>query len=163
MEMKSQPLYPHSKDPHSFESGLDFQDFVATKLHDYLGITITNYQSMKWQFTTGENRQGIEIKLDRDCIRTKRLSIEIAEKSKATNPEYVPSGIYRNDNSWLYIQGMWLMVFVFAKSILKLLHKSGRYQEHKEPTLIGYYLPFEDAYKYAAKVLEFDKYGKLIP
>lgn len=162
METKLPPQYPHSKDPHSFESGLDFQDFVATKLHDCLGLTITNYQSMKWQFTTGENVQGIEIKLDRDCIRTQRLSIEIAEKSKATNPEYVPSGIYRNDNSWLYIQGTWLIFFVFAKSILKLLHKTGRYEQHTEPTLVGYYLPFEDARKYAATVLEFDKYGKMI-
>ena len=156
------PQYPHCKDPYSFESGLDFQDYVATKLHDILGVTITNYQSMRWQFADGENRQGIEIKLDRDCIRTKRLSIEIAEKTKATNAEYVPSGIYRNDNSWLYIQGTWLVIFVFAKSLLKLLHRSGRYEGHTLPTLMGYYLPFDDAYKYAAKVLEFDKNGILL-
>lgn len=161
METKLPPQYPNSKDPHSFESGLDFQDFVATKMHDYLGITITNYQSMKWQFSTGENRQGIEIKLDRDCVRTNRLSIEIAEKSKSTNPEYVPSGIYRNDNSWLYIQGTWALFFVFAKSTLRILHSTKRYTEHEEPTIRAFYLPLETAWKYAAKALEFDKFGKL--
>ena len=162
MVTKSPPTYPNSKDRHSFESGLDFQGFVATKLHDNLGITITNYSSMKWQFSTGENRQGIEIKLDRDCARTKRLSIEIAEKSKANNPSFVPSGIYRNDNSWLYIQGTWQVIFVFAKSLLIGLHNSKRYLEHEEPTIQAYFLPYPDAYKYAAKVLEFDKQGNLL-
>jgi hypothetical protein len=161
MATKLLPQYPNSPDPRSFESGLEFQDFVATKLHDNLGITITNYQSAKFQFADGENRQGIEIKLDRDCIRTSRLSIEIAEKSRASNPRYVPSGIYRNDSSWLYIQGTWRILFVFAKTILILLHRSGKYQEHKEPTVIGFYLPFQIARKYAAKVLEFDSQGKL--
>ena len=159
MVTKSPPIYPNSKDRHSFESGLDFQDFVATKLHDNLGITITNYSSMKWQFTTGENRQGIEIKLDRTCTNTNRLSIEIAEKSKAINPLFVPSGIYRNDNSWLYIQGTWRIIFVFAKSLLIGLHKSGKYGEHEEPTIKAFFLPFDDAKKYAAKVLTFDKQG----
>jgi len=159
MVTKLPPLYPNSKDWHSFESGLDFQDFVATKLHDNLGITITNYSSMKWQFTTGENRQGIEIKLDRTCTNTNRLSIEIAEKSKAINPLFVPSGIYRNDNSWLYIQGTPRIIFVFAKSLLIGLHKSGKYDEHEEPTIKAFFLPFDDARKYAAKVLEFDKQG----
>jgi hypothetical protein len=158
-ETKFAPQYPNSKDVHSFESGLEFQDFVATKLHDYLGITITNYSSRRFQFGQGENRQGIEIKLDRLCQQTNRLSIEIAEKSKANNLQYVPSGIYRQDNSWLYIQGTWTLIFVFAKSTLLLLHKSGRYQEHTEKTVKGFYLSLADSKKYAAKVLELNKNG----
>lgn len=154
--MVVKPTYPDSKDPDSFESGLAFQDFVASKMHDELGITITNYSSMLWQFGDGENRQGIEIKLDRDASNTNRLSIEIAEKSKASNHSFVPSGIYRKDNAWLYIQGNWDIFFVFPKNLLVLLHKSKRYEEHVITTLKGYYLPISDAKKYAAKVLEFN-------
>jgi hypothetical protein len=162
MATRYEPEYPNCPDPYSFQSGLEFQDFVATKLHDCLGITITNYSSRKWQFSDGENQQGIEIKLDRTMERTERLSIEIAEKSKATNASFVPSGIYRSDNSWLYIQGTPRRLFVFAKSILVLLHKSGRYKEHTERTIKAFLLPFPEARRYAVRVLEFDSRGSLI-
>ncbi len=154
MVIKSTPRYPDSKDPSPFESGLKFQDFVCDLLRDQLGIVITNYSSATFQFGTGENKQGIEIKLDRTCTRTDRLSIETAEKTKASNYQFVPSGIYRNDNSWLYIQGNFEIVFIFSKNILRLLHSSRRYQEKEIPTLKGYYLPFDDAHKYSAKFIE---------
>ena len=155
MDIKShEPTYPDCKDPKSYQSGLEFQDFVVDLLREQLGIVITNYQSQRFQFGVGENKQGIEIKLDRDLLRTKNVSIETAEKAKAGNPYYVPSGIYRNDNSWLYIQGNWDIVFIFSKNILRLLHKSGRYKINTLPTLKSYLLPINKAKKYAAKVIE---------
>ena len=155
METRFEELrYPDCKDPDSYKSGLEFQDFVVDLLRERLGIVITNYQSRLFQFGTGENRQGIEIKLDRDILRTGRVSIEIAEKARAANPYYVPSGIYRNDNSWLYIQGNWDIVFIFPKSYLRLLHRSGRYPADSLPTLQRFLLPLDDAKRYAAKVIE---------
>jgi hypothetical protein len=155
MEIKSyEPAYPNCKDPHSYQSGLEFQDLVVDLLREELGIVITNYQSRRFQFGVGENKQGIEIKLDRDILRTNNVSIEIAEKARAANPDYAPSGIYRNDNSWLYIQGNWDIVFIFAKSILRLLHRSGRYRTNILPTLKSFLLPVDEARKYAARVLE---------
>lgn len=157
MEIKSHdPVYPDSKDPNPYQSGLEFQDFVVDLLREQLGIVITNYQSQRFQFGVGENKQGIEIKLDRDILRTKSpsVSIEIAEKAKASNPYYVPSGIYRNDNSWLYIQGNWDIVFIFSKNILRLLRQSKHYKIDTLPTLKRFLLPVDDARKYAAKVLE---------
>jgi len=155
MEIRSHdPRYPDCKDPHSYQSGLEFQDFVADLLRERLSIVITNYQSQRFQFGTGENTQGIEIKLDRDILRTGNVSIEVAEKARAANPYYVPSGIYRNDNSWLYIQGNWDIVFIFAKSTLRLLHRSGRYPADSLPTLQRFLLPLDDAKRYAAKVIE---------
>jgi hypothetical protein len=155
MEIKSHdPVYPDSKDPKSYQSGLEFQDFVVDLLREQLGIVITNYQSQRFQFGVGENKQGIEIKLDRDILRTNNVSIEIAEKARASNPYYVPSGIYREDNSWLYIQGNWDIVFIFSKNILRLLRQSGRYKIDTLPTLKRFLLPIDDARKYAAKVLE---------
>ena len=160
METNShEPRYPDSKDPKSYQSGLEFQDFVVDLLREKLGIVITNYQSQRFQFGVGENKQGIEIKLDRDILGTRNVSIEIAEKAKASNPYYVSSGIYRNDNSWLYIQGNWNIVFIFSKNILRLLHKSGRYKVNTLPTLISYLLPIGDAERYAAKVIELDTDG----
>ncbi len=155
METKSHdPVYPDSKDPKSYQSGLEFQDFVVDLLREQLGIVITNYQSQRFQFGVGENKQGIEIKLDRDILRTNNVSIEIAEKTRAGNPDYVPSGIYRNDNSWLYIQGNWDIVFIFSKNILRLLQKSRRYKINILPTLKSFLFPINDAKTYAAKVLE---------
>jgi hypothetical protein len=150
MVMKYDPEYPNCPDRHSFQSGLEFQDFVATMLHDKLGITITNYGSKNFQWLEGENKQGIEIKLD-------RLSIEIAEKTKSNNLLFVPSGIYRHDNTWLYVQGNPHILFIFAKSTLILLHKSGKYKMHEEPTIKAFYLPFVDCYKYAATTLKLEK------
>jgi hypothetical protein len=148
--------YPNSKNQQSYEDGMAFQDFVCDLLRDEFGIVITNYSSAKMQLGTGENKQGIEIKLDRLCSSTNRLSIEIAEKTRASNYIWANSGIYRNDNSWLYIQGTTtkrIVVFLFAKSILRMLHQQKRFQEHEEPTVRAFYLPFEAATKYAAKVI----------
>ena len=154
MEIKSrEPLYPDSKDPKSYQSGLEFQDFVVDLLREQLGIVITNYQSQRFQFGVGENKQGIEIKLDRDILGTNNVSIEIAEKARAANLNYVPSGIYRNDNSWLYVQGNWDIVFIFTKNILRLLHKSNRYKVDALPTLKRFLLSINEAKKYAAKVI----------
>jgi len=146
--------YPDSKDKDSFESGLQFQDFVAELFHDKLGVTIANYQSRGYQFGKGENKQGIEIKLDRDILETNNVSIEIAEKSRADLPQFTPSGIYRPDNSWLYVQGNYKIVFIFAKSTLLLLHQSGLYPDKEKPTVRKFHLPVVDAKRYAAVVIE---------
>ena len=146
--------YPNSKDKNSFESGMEYQDYVADLLRDKLGIVITNYTSAKFQFETGENKQGIEIKLDKDFDSTNQLSIETAEKTKANNPIWVPSGIYRNDNSWLYIQGTFKTTFIFSKNLLIMLHKTKRYVEHTAyGTLKGFFLPMVDCNKYASKII----------
>ena len=52
------------------------------------------------------------------------------------------------------------MFWIFSKETLRLLHKSGRYQEHELPTIKKFYLPISDADKYCAKKLEFIKYEK---
>ena len=154
---KLPPKYPDSPDRDSFEHGIEFQDYVAELFHDKLGMTITNYQSRRYQFGNGENKQGIEIKLDQDILSTSNVSIEIAEKSRASLSDYTPSGIYRADNTWLYVQGNYKIVFVFAKSTLIGLHKSGKYPEYELPTIRKFHLPIADARKYAAMVIENEK------
>lgn len=152
------PNYSENNSGHidSFEVGNEFQDFVCIELAKQ-GIILQNINSKKFQFNVGENLQGFEIKYDARCTgdrgttATNQLSIEIAEKTKADNTKFIPSGIYRNDNSWLYIQGNFKMFWIFSKKLLILLHRSGRYKEHELPTIKKFYLPLEDADRFCAK------------
>lgn len=145
--------YKDSKNTNSVDEGNMFQDFVTDILVERCGLVISNYASKKYQFEKGENKQGFEIKLDNRCTETKRLSIEIAEKTAIEN-SFVPSGIYRNDNSIFYVHGNFNIIFVFQKNLLKLLHQSGRYKEDETATIKKFYLPIKDAMKYAAVYFE---------
>jgi hypothetical protein len=158
--MKSKYNPQNSGHEDSLEIGHGFEDFVCIELSKQ-GIILQNINSKKFQIETGENLQGFEIKFDARCTgdfetkTTNRLSIEIAEKTNPENYKWIPSGIYRSDNSWIYIQGNYKGFWIFAKNILIMLHKSGRYLEDGIPTLKKFYLPILDADKYCAKKLVF--------
>ncbi|MEW6016479.1 MAG: hypothetical protein AB1760_00230 [Pseudomonadota bacterium] len=151
----SYPSYPDSKNPRSFEDGLEFQDFVADTLCRELGLAISNFSSRRYQYRFGENKQGIEIKLDRRMLETGNVSIEVGEKSRASNANYVPSGILRNDNSWLYVQGNREMFFIFSKKRLVDLYNTNRYRVDELPTIRRFLMPLADAMKHAEKVMDF--------
>jgi len=151
------PNYPDCKHANSFQMGLEFQDFVCETLAQE-GIILQNLSSKKRQLERGENLQGFEIKMDEPCTRTNRLSIEIAEKSRADNALWVNSGIFRIDNTWLYIQGNYDILFIFPKAFLVRLYQTGKYpceeKPRDRPTIRTFYLPFDQARRYAAKVLD---------
>jgi hypothetical protein len=151
------PIYPDCKHANPFQMGLEFQDFVCETLAQE-GIILQNLASKKRQLERGENLQGFEIKMDARCTDTRRLSIEIAEKSKADNMQWIPSGIYRADNTWLYVQGNYSILFVFAKNWLVRLYESGKFPFDEKPighpTIRTFYLPFDIARKWAAKVID---------
>jgi hypothetical protein len=90
--------YPDSKDQQSDENGREFQDFCCVELAR-VGIVVQLFSSRRYQFEQGESVQGVEIKLDRRCTETGRLSIEIAEKTRADQRNWIASGIYRQDNT----------------------------------------------------------------
>ena len=85
------------------ERGNAYQEFVADVLEKELSIMLDIYTTKHQQYNIGENKQGIEIKFDDLYKKTGNLYIEIEEKSNPQNPNFVPSGIFRNDNSWLYL------------------------------------------------------------
>jgi len=155
MATNHDPTYPDAKSKTAFQDGLEFQDFVCTILAEQ-GIVLQNLSSRKYQYNVGENLQGFEIKLDRRCTDTKRLSIEVAEKTRDDpHRNWTPSGICREDNSWLYIQGNYNILFVFAKNWLMRYWKEKRPEiVQNRPTIQTFYLPFGTAFKCAAKVLE---------
>lgn len=152
--MLPDPRYPDAPRPDTFEAGLEFQDFVCRELARE-HIVLQNTCSKRWQIEMGENLQGFEIKFDARCSDTGQLSIEVAEKSRdLTSSPWVPSGIMRHDNTWLYIQGNYRVLYIFAKNWLQ------RWYAEKEPetkekfgTIRTFYLKTEMAEIAAARVL----------
>jgi len=103
------------------EQGLSYQDYVTEKLYS-LGIPIIGYSSRKYQNEVGENKGGFEIKFDDGIKKHGNLYIEVKEKSNANNEYFVPSGIFRNDNTWLYVIGDYTKIYVLSKNQLKILY-----------------------------------------
>ena len=93
----------------------------------------------------GENKCGFEIKFDDKTKETGNVYIEVSEKSNPANPEYIASGIYRNDNTWLYIIGNYEKIFIFPKSYLRMLHSKGKFKEVQTPTSKGFLIPAKQA------------------
>lgn len=155
-EIKPRAIYPDAKHIDALEVGLEFQDFVCVALAKE-GIILQNLSSRRYQQNTGENLQGFEIKLDNRWSDTGRLSIETAEKTSASRESFVRSGIYRQDNTWLYIQGNYKGIFIFAKNTLQGLHRrtDKPYETKEMPTIQTFYLPVADCIKYAAKSIWF--------
>lgn len=133
--------------------GLVYQDYVVERLYD-CGIPLINYSSKAYQNIIGENKAGIEIKNDQMFRGTGNFWIETAERSDVIY-DYVPGGVFRNDNTWLYVIGDYYTIFVFAKKQLKILTKKYKRFENKKRTSIGYLLPVKDAKEWVAiKVIE---------
>lgn len=139
------------------QKGLEFQDFIATVLIKEIGIPLSSLSSKKFQYSVGENLQGIEIKFDDKLKNTGNVYIEVKEKSNPKNKNYVDSGIFRSDNSWLYIIGDYNCIYIFGKQFLKLLYNSKRYREITTDTSIGFLINSSDADKYCLKKI---KHGK---
>lgn len=131
--------------------GLEFQDYVTDILIKELGIALSSYNSVKYQNTKGENKQGFEIKFDDRYKETGNIYIETAEKSNENNANYVDSGIYRNDNTWIYIIGNYEELYIFSKKHLILMHKTNDHKEITTKTSKGFLIKKEFAEKYCTK------------
>lgn len=151
--MQRDPVYPSAPRTSTFADGIEFQDFVCVLMAER-HIILQNLASKKYQYEVGENLQGFEIKLDTRCTETGRLSIEIAEKSNAANDAWVPSGIYRGDNSFVYVQGNYDKVWIFGKNQLQRYHKQKKPTEHESyGTVRKFYIPIAEADVLAIRVL----------
>lgn len=130
------------------EQGLEFQDVATKALYDR-GIVVVGYASRKYQCEQGENMLGAELKRDGMFRQTGNLYIETAEKSHPDKHSFTPSGIYRKDNSWLYVIGDEQTIYIFSTKYLCLLEK--RYKKVSKPTSLGFLLPLEEAEKYCIR------------
>ena len=145
--------YPDAQSNNSLEDGQEFQDFVMLALQKH-GLYLQQFASKKYQYEMGESLQGWEIKLDNTAKTSGRLSIEVAEKSKRSVDEWTPSGIYRPDNTWLYIQGNDEFIYIFMKHFLVQLQAAKKYEVTKHNgTIKRFFLPLSEADKYGYKII----------
>lgn len=138
------------------KSGALFQDFVTEVCASHVNLIIQIYSSKEFQWNIGESRQGVEIKFDDKFATTGNLWIEIAEKARPREGDYATSGIYRTDNTWLYLIGNYDTIFIFPKNILQMLHLAERYKvmENNLKTSKGFLLPRADAERYSCLILK---------
>lgn len=136
------------------EEGLIFQDIITQELYQR-GIVVVGYASRLYQQNKGENMLGAEIKRDGLFRQTGNLYIETAEKSHPTKYSYVPSGIHREDNAWLYVIGDEKTAYIFSTKYLRKLE--GRYKKVEKPTSRGYLLPIGEAEKYCLRRIDIVK------
>jgi hypothetical protein len=132
-----------------------YVDFVVDCAWTHLSHAICQYGSKLYQQTVGESRNGCEIKFDEQYAKTGNLWIEIAEKARPREGPYVPSGIFRQDNTWLYVIGDYNTIFFFAKTLLRALYHSGRWPviQNRTSTSEGFLLRRFEAEKFAAVIL----------
>lgn len=136
------------------QAGLEFQDLVTKVLYQR-GIVVVGYSSRRFQNSEGENMLGAEIKLDRGFRNSGNLYIETAEKSHPENINFAPSGIYRRDNSWLFVIGDEKTIYIFSTTFLRRLVEKKKYPFiSNKPTSQGYLLPLSDAEKYCILKIE---------
>lgn len=103
------------------QMGLEYQDFVIEQLCKH-GIFIGSYSSRKYQNEKGESTSGIEIKYDGRMKETGNVYIEVMEKSDASIQNFTRSGIFRNDNTWLYLIGDYENAYMFSKRQLQKVY-----------------------------------------
>jgi len=138
-------MTPYYKE--KLEEGLFFQDYIMELLYEN-GIPLMSYSSKEYQNIRGENKAGIEIKKDNNFRETGNLYIETAEKSNPENQHFIPSGIYRNDNTWLYIIGDKDKIYILSKKQMQFIHKLKKYKEVEIPTSRGFLFPVSEAEKF---------------
>lgn len=135
------------------QQGLEFQDIMTRELY-IRGIVVIGFSSRRFQNLIGENMLGAEIKRDGHFRNTGNIYLETAEKSHPSNPQYIPSGIMRKDNSWLYIIGDEQTAYIFSTKYLRLLASKRNWREVKKITYGGYLMPIEDAERYCIRKID---------
>lgn len=126
------------------EEGKQFEDHVKRIFFERFAIDL-DFTGKDNQVNIGETLQGIEVKYDGRFKETGNIYIEVAEKSHPDNQEYVVSGVFRDDNTWLYVIGDYDTLYIFSKKHLKLL-KDGC-NPVVTPTSMGFLVPKQLAEK----------------
>lgn len=156
--VEARKIYSNGYYNDKLEQGLEFQDVVTRELYQR-GIVVVGYSSRRFQNQEGENMLGAEIKRD-DLFRTTgNLYVEISEKSHPDKNNFTESGIFRKDNSWLYVIGDEKTIYIFSTKFLQQLYKTGKYKTVVNQTVTsnGMLLPIADAEKYCIRKIETEK------
>lgn len=145
--------YPNAPRPDTEEAGEVFEDFICDQLAQ-TGIFIRTYKSRQNQYGRGESKAGWEIKLDEEHTKYGHLSIEVEERTQSSQGLiWSKSGIFRKDNTWLYIQGNTKMFWIFFKPALINYFNTKKPQvTPKFGTIKTFYLDYSEADKLGKRV-----------
>ena len=88
--------------------------------------------------------------------KTGNLYIETHEKRRASNENFVESGLLRDD-SWLFIIGDRQKAYIFATKHLKHIYDNNlcKIRFVKQKTSKGFLLPVKEAEKYVVRIIDF--------
>jgi len=127
--------------------GQRYESFVMSRWPEVYPNRKLTIRDGKYAQLKGETEEGIEIKYDGRMEDTGRVYIEMQEKTHIDNEKYVESGIYRNDNSKLFLIGNMTQWFMFSKDKLVWLDRLDPpfLYRVQTPTSIGFCIPVENA------------------
>lgn len=129
------------------KKGITFESYISDWFQKEKGISLSTYHAENEQ-RKGENRQGIEIKNDQCFNNTGNLFISVKRIYGTLDLNW---GVFKEDNTWLYVIGDESKHWVFLRKTLQ------RYYKVKKPELkqasikggleLGFLLTLEDADK----------------
>ncbi len=131
--------------------GKEYENFVRKVLKEKMNLSVDVYKNIQDQYNIGESEQGFEIKYDKRYKETNNIYIEVAEKTNKNNLNFIDSGIYRNDNSWILLIGNFDVIYFFGINTLRLLYETDRFKEVNTETSKAFLLYPEDIKKYKLK------------
>jgi hypothetical protein len=126
-------------------------------------LTLLETEQEQWH---GETKEGIEIKHDDLIFRYDpegRVYVEMYEKSRGENPCWIPSGIFKADNTTMILIGDYSRWFLFSKRYLVWLQKLDPPFIFKcKPTYTskGFCIPLVQAKHLCLDYVRFDEDGK---
>lgn len=151
------------------QRAFEFENYLEKFFKDNFDLDLGPFLTPEGQYYEGENELGIEIKNDTLIKKYGNIYIEYAEKSKATNHIYVPSGILKDDKSTYFLIGDKDQFWVFRKKRLveiyneeEVLRKQGKPSERGiqfkvKSTSLGFVYPLRNAEKEAISLEELVK------
>lgn len=149
-------MYPDSKHSNPLKIGEAYQDKVAEVIKKRYGYKIHYYKTKKEQYELGESVEGFEIKYDGWISKSKRMSIEIAERTRKDLQDFTESGIFRKDNTKWYCQGDDKTLWIFSKKKLQEYYRNRcpMVIDDRPPTIKKFYISLETADKLAVRKIE---------
>lgn len=116
----------------NLEAAQEYQDFITDQLLRR-GIVLNQYASRKYQYERGESASGIEVKFDNRMSDTGNIYIEVDERSNPWDKsDFTPSGIYREDDMWLYLIGNYEKALLLSKKQIRHvvdMVKAGKFRD----------------------------------
>jgi hypothetical protein len=131
-----------------------FEEFVYDVLHKEIGLDIKHYKNKYSQIYIGENRQGIEVKYQKDFLTIwgGRLYFEVEAKDNwKPDGKWIDSVLFRylsipGDNTIWVAAGNYELFYLFDLVVLQDMHNSNKYpvREATNKTSRGFSVPSND-------------------